>query len=240
MNLTAAIYRHGPFFFSLLLLMALLGFWVSYFARLGHDTVFLEHLHGLAMFGWCLLLIAQSTLIRRGRKSLHRFLGRVSYFWVPLIAFSTLWLASYKLSGRGLSAEGTFLLAIQIFLLIQLLWFYGLAISNRKMPARHARYMLCTALPLIDPILARILFVGLSSVVENLTAYLQLISFGFTDLLVVALLWLEGDSELKKIWQFALVILLLTQLPVLLLGYLEPWQIAWRSVAQLFLGWPTH
>ena len=48
------------------------------------------HLHGLLMFAWMALLIAQAALIRAGHRALHRSLGRVSYGLAPLAVFVAL------------------------------------------------------------------------------------------------------------------------------------------------------
>jgi hypothetical protein len=122
-----------------------------------------DHLHGAAMLGWCLLLIAQAFLIRTKHGSIHRRLGRVSFVWGPLVVMSTLVLAHYRLNTRGLTPDGLYLLAIQLFLLAQFVICYGFAIRHRRQRDRHARFMVCTALPLLDPIFARILVLSFSA-----------------------------------------------------------------------------
>lgn len=75
MHVTNAIFRNSAFFFILIPVFAVWGFWLTYFARPSGEVHPYEHIHGLAMFGWCLMLIVQSSLIRVKRRDIHRQLA---------------------------------------------------------------------------------------------------------------------------------------------------------------------
>ena len=89
--------RNSVYFFVVLALIAVAGFWPSYFSRIHEETEFRVHLHGAAMSTWLLMLIGQSYLIRSDRGALHRLVGTVSYLLVPLIVFSALTLHRFRL-----------------------------------------------------------------------------------------------------------------------------------------------
>lgn len=61
-------------------------------AVLGRGSLHISHhVHGIAMLLWVLLLMMQSWLIRSGRRTGHRFLGRSSLILAPVIVGSGLW-----------------------------------------------------------------------------------------------------------------------------------------------------
>src|SRR6266550_7517516 len=99
----AYLYRTTVFYFFGLLALALAGFWPTYFVP-KFEADWHVHLHGVAMFLWVLLLIAQAGLVRARQLPLHRALGKVSYGLVPVIVVSTLLLAHYRMK-QGLTEE---------------------------------------------------------------------------------------------------------------------------------------
>ena len=106
MSLTNAIFRNSVFFFALIPLFAIWGFWFTYFVRPSEELGTYDHIHGMAMIGWCLLLIVQSSLIRTNRRDIHRQVGKLSYVLAPLIIISTILLANSRLNVRGLTDDG--------------------------------------------------------------------------------------------------------------------------------------
>lgn len=58
-------YRNAIYWFALLLIILLVGFWRSYFSELGRGSLHVtHHVHGVAMLLWVLLLMVQSWFIR--------------------------------------------------------------------------------------------------------------------------------------------------------------------------------
>jgi hypothetical protein len=136
-----------------------LAFWPQYLSRPFSGLDRYTHLHALAGSLWILLLIAQSASAHARRVAAHRVLGRASYGLAPLFVVSSVLLSHHRLVSMNdatFATEGAahFLpfYATAAFVLAYAggLWF-------RRWPAAHGRFMLCTAIPLIDPVLGRTL-----------------------------------------------------------------------------------
>jgi hypothetical protein len=233
MKSTIAIYRHSAWAFMTIPVFAVLGFWPTYFAASIRPLSVWDHVHGLAMFAWTFMLIAQALFIRRGRRDLHRVTGRLSYGLVAVIVVSTLALASYRLNLRGLSPVGLYVLVLQVTILLQFVTFYALAIRARARPDVHARFMICTALPLIDPIFARIL--GFYLLPQGSPIPEQVLTFALTDMILIALIAWDWHSMRRRD-------VFLPMLPVLLvlqsLAFLLPGSAAWLAFARWFMQLP--
>lgn len=68
-------------------LIAVAGFWPSFFAKLA-ETPLPHHIHGWSATAWMLLPLVQFALIRGQRRELHRRLGYVSLALTVLVAIS--------------------------------------------------------------------------------------------------------------------------------------------------------
>lgn len=232
MSNNAALFRNSLPFFVLIPLFAVWGFWPTYFAQVVRPISWIDHAHGIAMFGWCAMLILQSYLIRSGNRRVHRATGKISYALMPVIVVSTLMLANQQINARGLTGQGLYILMLQITILPQLVIFYTLAIINRKSSDVHARYMICTALPLIDPIFARIMFQVLPTEQMWLTQY---ITFGLTDLVLIGLItWDWRAGRRHDVFLPMLFVLLVLQLPV----FTAVSSDAWANFANWFMRLP--
>src|SRR6188768_2825231 len=113
MSVTALLHRHAVFHFCALLLATIPAFWPSYFFPPKVEADYHVHFHGIVMFLWVFLLVAQAGLIRAGRRDLHRLLGKASYALAPAILISTLLLMNYRLKG-AINAELLYFLYLQI------------------------------------------------------------------------------------------------------------------------------
>jgi len=223
MSFTKSLFSNSVFFLALVPLFALWGFWVTYFTRPAGTIAVLEHLHGVAMFAWLVLLVFQSYLIRTSRRPLHRQTGKLVYVLGPWIIISTILLANYRLNARGLTPEGLYIFGLQFFILIQYTVALSMALWHRKQPAVHARWMICTAFSMLDPIFARIIGINFLQVpIESGT--IQLITYGFTDLIVLALALRDWQAERRQDVFFPMLLLLLvTQLPTLFVLQMPAW-----------------
>ena len=105
MRAEAAIYRNSARFFALFLVGLVVAFWPSYFARLFEQPSVLFHLHGAALTLWVVMLVAQAQLIRTGRRSLHRTLGKTSYVLAPAVVAITTSFVHYRVAGSLQSFE---------------------------------------------------------------------------------------------------------------------------------------
>lgn len=181
-----------------------------------------------------LMLIAQPLAIRARRLSWHRLVGRASYALAPLILVSILLLAHSRI--KGLSGEPyalqTYILYLQVSLALLFGLSYALAIFTRRTAALHARFMVCTALTLIDPVVIRLMFWADPTPAWNY----QWLTFGLTDLVLVVLIWLDRNSRVgRAVFPAMLVAFAAAQAPALL-GLTN--QAAWQAFARWFAALP--
>lgn len=150
------MYRNAVYWFVLLLIIIVAGFWPSYFSRLG-DADLHHHLHSVPMLAWVLLLIIQAWLICNGRRPLHRTLGRLSLLLAPLVFLSGIHVVGVDIAERevpyGQHDVGIFWFGL--FLAFAFALFYGLAIRHCKNLQLHQRWMAATALVFLVPGLGR-------------------------------------------------------------------------------------
>ena len=140
-----------------LLLIAILGFWPSYFAKFFDGTASFTqyiHAHAVVMMLWVVVLIIQPILIRKGKLSLHRLIGKMSYLLFPLVIIAGALLAHHRAEFANNIARNLFIPFKDI---VVLLVAYSIAIYYRKDVAVHARAMIATAIPFLEPALVRFL-----------------------------------------------------------------------------------
>jgi uncharacterized membrane protein len=150
-----------------LLLLAVAAFWIPYVTPLNTHSRYV-HFHVVTMVVWMGLVIVQPLLMRAGRMDWHRTMGKTTYLLMPLVVVSGVLLAHHRISQPGqLDQPGMLsLLVIQLFSPLVLAAFYALALANKRAPAVHARWMLATALLLIDPIVARVLMFHIPTAID--------------------------------------------------------------------------
>ena len=211
-------------------LLAMLAFWPSYFTQV-RSTGFYTHLHAATATAWMLLLILQSWAIGTKRVALHRASGKASYAVAPLVVATVLLLAHDRI-GRAAPGEAyaiqTYILYLQLSLVVLFALSYGLAIAYRKSVARHSRFMICTALTLIDPVAIRLLFWA-----DPIPGWnYQWATFGLTDLVFLVLIWRERANRAGRgVFPAMLAAFVLAQAPALL-GLTEG--AAWQAFSSWF------
>lgn len=224
--------RSGPYFAGVLL-VALVAFWPSYLSQLGAQSAY-THLHAVLATLWILMLIAQPTLIRKRHLDWHRVLGRVSYGLAPLIIISIVLLAHSRIAGltEEAFAGQIYVLYLQVSLVTLFGLSYGLAVLKRRNMALHARFMICTGFTLIDPVVIRLMIWADSAPGWNY----QWFTFGLTDLVILALIWVERDARRGR-WVFPIMlpVFLLSQLPAVLQLTNAEW---WQAFARWFAALP--
>ena len=137
------------------------GFGVTYAAPMLRRTFsapWFVHLHGASALGWVLLLIAQTSLVRRGKPSVHQWLGRVAIplatiIWVTGIV-TAFWAAQRDLASLGTVATSTLAgtatgLGLCLLLVIA-------AIVTRSRPDWHKRLILLATIQLLWPAFFRL------------------------------------------------------------------------------------
>lgn len=182
------------YYFILLLILAIIGFWESYFSKFLSDISHYTHFHAVTMLLWIGMLITQPFLIRYKKYSLHKLIGKFSYGLVPLLVISLILLAHSQITihNYGISYSRLYVLFLQLSLLVIFIIAYSLAIIYRKSPNHHARYMISTSLTLIDPAVARI---RIPLDLPSLPFSYQVVTFSIIDLILLALIFIERKQK---------------------------------------------
>lgn len=245
MRLDSALNRNSAFFFGSFFIFAVWAFWPSYFSRLSAQPDYRFHAHGIAMTLWCALLIGQALLIRTNRRAIHRQLGKLSYVIAPLLVITTVTFVHLRVAGplRGypeLPNAGLYFLALTLNSLVVFAVFYGLAIYHRRNAAIHARYMVCTVLPLFSPVSDRLIaayYPQLIAFVPQIdgTPILPVIGFLLADaILIVLSVWDWLSNRRLNVFPVALGVLGVYHLSVLTFHHLP----AWDSFGRWFVRLP--
>lgn len=154
-----------------LVVISFLGFYKTYFGLFPafRNTNWVVHYHVFTIVCWFAMLLVQATLAKRGQLALHRKVGRLSYVLAPLIIAGFLMITNQgQLRYKAPDLIGAVIFDAGLFII-----FYLLAIAYRKNAAYHARYMMLSALPFVNPGLGRFINPGVSLTVE----FLFLLSF---------------------------------------------------------------
>lgn len=207
-----------------LLAIAIFAFWPSYFAKLPSGPTIYMHFHAAVMLAWMLLLVVQPTLIRAGRRELHRRLGRTSYVLAPTAVVSAVLLSHSRfapMSAAEFAGAAAFLyLPFAASVLFAVC--YALAIRWRREPLLHSRWMIGTALTLIDPIVARILGFRLSPLADE--RLYPLIGYGLALLILVVLSVADRRSgRVRAVFPAMLVLFGTVYAGFFVLAPTEPW-----------------
>lgn len=98
-------YRHAHWAIALLLALAGLAFWPTYFFVLS-TTRWPFHAHAIASTLWMLVLLAQSISIHSRRRPLHRQLGTAIFLLVPRFTAATaMMFQTLMSSGTGFAGQ---------------------------------------------------------------------------------------------------------------------------------------
>jgi uncharacterized membrane protein YozB (DUF420 family) len=185
---------HQPhFYFSIAFVVAVAGFWPSFFSKLS-STDAAHLIHGVSATLWMAVPILQSWLISRKRFKLHRRLGwAVLVLLAPVLVVSGLHMVQlmvfrYEQTHAIRLLKFTFLdlCAMTLFVV-----FLVLAILRIRRHDRdgHARYMAGTVLFALEPALERVFVFYVPGVSGFASAlYFALISM---ELILAALLVME-------------------------------------------------
>lgn len=162
-----AVVRRG-FYVGLAVLIAVLavaGFWPSYWGPLFSGTLdlhWLLHLHGIVFTSWVVLLIVQTVLVYRGRTDLHRKTGKyVGVAWGLLVITVGLSVALGRVApgvGREFEDLQGFIASFVITLpdLFAFALLFGAALAYRERPAIHKRLMIVATVVLLSAATVRL------------------------------------------------------------------------------------
>jgi chromate transport protein ChrA len=103
-------------------------------------------------------------------------------------------------------------------------YFYVMAMTRRKKSDVHARWMICTAFTMLDPIFARVILVNFYQVpIES--GVVQWMTFALIDVIVITLVIKDWKSSKRRdVFLPALALLALAQIAMLTAWKTAPWQ----------------
>jgi hypothetical protein len=238
------LYRFSARFFVLFLALTVWAFWPTYFSRLFEQPTLLHHAHGIVLALWLVMLVTQAQLIRTQRRSLHRQLGKLSYALAPAVVLVTTAFVHQRMAPLAgfpeLPAPALHSLALMLLSLVAFALFYGFAIAKRRDPQTHARWMVCTVLPMFTPVTDRLIAFNAPVVAGWLpriegNPVLPVFGFALADLILVALSWWDWRVHRRlDVFPVALGVLLLYHIGTLTL-HRAPF---WNAFGVWFLGLP--
>ncbi len=156
--------------------------------------------------------------------ALHRKLGKTSYVLAPLVFLSIILLAHSQIVTLAEQSDSRrhFILFIQIGFALFFAVLYGMAIFKRHTMPIHARYMICTGILMIEPILVRVFKFNLSSI--SWSVPYQYVTWPMVDLLLLALLIRDRHQNTGgRVFQYALVVFVVFQILHLTITNTKPW-----------------
>lgn len=221
------VYRVTALFILLIIIGVQWGFYRSYTSHfpIFENATTVIHIHGALLMIWLSLLVLQPMLIHFKKIKLHKSIGKVAYILGPLIIISIFFVGKGAY-WRGLEflPESDMLSFIVLDMrgLISFAIFWALAMSYRKIPAAHMRYMIATGILAIGPGIGR----GLGASFDFST-YAALTTTDVLDLAIVGFL-LGVDLLKKNDYKPYLIVFL-----VLLAGSIL-WQISYSDFWQNF------
>jgi hypothetical protein len=232
MNQTATTpYRLISSFFVFILALITWGFYKTYLVFFPSFTGFtlIHHLHGAVMMAWMIMLIVQPLLIRYGRVSIHRAIGKLSYVIAPLVVLSiflTAQLGYYRVEPNVTHTDKIAGLALPIPALLAFAILYILAIYNRRHTYDHLRYMIGTALLMIGPGLGRALITNF-----NVPFPLAVTTILIIEVVLALAFFLVDVFGKRRFVPFLIV--LMVNLTALLAWEFKTGQV-WQSFGNLF------
>jgi uncharacterized membrane protein YozB (DUF420 family) len=224
--------------YAVLLILAAAAFWPGYLAVPKAELSGWTHLHAIAATLWVLMLIAQPLAIHSGHRDIHRRVGRSSLILMPILLVSFVGLSHSAMQGMtapelGIKAYFFFIRAVLVSIFVAS---YVMAMLYRHNVAVHSRYMVCTGLSLIDPVVHRLAWRTLADPDFNY----QLITFGLVYFILLTLIWMERHAKSGRyVFPVMLAAFLVGGLPLLLDFYTwgMPWEM-WKSVTASFAALP--
>ena len=220
-------------YFAGLFLVAIVAFWPTYLSQVARASGY-THLHAVTASSWMLLLVAQPLAIRTRRLALHRTLGRASYVIAPLVVISMVLLTHSKTHGAKREDLVGAYVPLSLAALFALL--YMLGIATRRTMALHARFMVCTAMTLIDPVFVRLFY----WIYATPPFLYQWITFALTDAVFAVFIWRERHSRAgRRVFPVLLALFVLSQFVALSgLYQARSWEAFMRWFAALPLTSP--
>lgn len=155
-------YRHANIFVGFTLAVIILGFWTSYFSRIG-GVPLAFHVHAFTATVWVMLLMAQIRSIQNRKNNIHKAVGKASLLLFPLMIVGFMMIINHT-AFRFNNAENpvtmtfgvSFVFGMGVAIIAYIVLYY-LALKNRRQVHLHAGYMLMTPAVLFESPFSRVL-----------------------------------------------------------------------------------
>jgi hypothetical protein len=157
---TGSIPRVAAIALALAFPLATVAFWPFYLSRPFAKIDVYTHLHAVTGTLWLLLLLVQVIAVETRCFGWHRRLGRTSYVLAPLFVLSAALLSHFRLASMDeakFAAEGSSAF-LPFYAGVIFAAAFTCALVFVRDRAAHGRFMLLTAIPMIDPVLGRVMF----------------------------------------------------------------------------------
>ena len=227
-------YKYISYFFLAIFIIAVIGFFKSYFGLIPDfinvDTTM--HFHGMVMTTWFGLLIVQPILIRKKQFQIHRFLGKSSYVLVPIIIYSMIIITKHMYIREGSTSMTEKERLADLFLpLSQMIAFavlYILAMINKSRTPFHLRYIIACSLVMLSPGLERIPIYWFNQPEQQSTIF----SFIVSDIILAGLILYDRKTKIKKYNPFviSLCLLLVVHISYILVPMTDFWQAIGQKI----------
>ena len=117
------------------------------------------HVHGVLLFSWCLLYLAQTAWIASGRTPTHRAWGTagIALFTAMVCSILVTKVVNMRIDdARGFGDDGRRFAALAFCSVIMLTALFAAAIANVRKPEVHKRLMYSLMCGLMIPVFARV------------------------------------------------------------------------------------
>lgn len=238
MNFDSPHVRWSPYFYIVLLALALVAFWPGYLGVSKSELGGWTHFHAVTGTLWLIVLIVQPWAIRTSRRTLHIAIGRLTFLLAPLVIIGFIGLAHSSMQGKSPQAQAVdaYFFYIRVVLFTIFVGAYFMGVISRRSPEVHSRYMLCTGLPLIDPVVHRIA----QRVMDGADLNYQLLTFAIPCGILALLMGIPGQSKYaRRALSVVLAAFILGGLPLALEFYTwgGPWT-HWKELSRAFANLP--
>jgi hypothetical protein len=218
-------YANSPYYLTLALLCAVVGFFPSYFARLG-STDLVHHFHGVMASLWMIMLVVQSWFMKTGLVAQHRALGKLSLVIAPAFVISGILMVHTMVSSDdGFSkAFGPRLAFLDLTTMLYFAVAYLSALYFRRNVQLHARFMSSTAILVLPPALSRLI----GNLVPGISSFEQAGHGAYFVCEIVVAMLIVNDlrhGSIRAPYLILMIVLVIQQISFVLLPSFSTWNV---------------
>lgn len=162
-------YSNAYLYLSLGFIVTLIGFFPTYFSKLG-KTDGLHHFHGITGTLWMIILIIQPMLYRFGKMKYHRLIGWFSVVFASVVFYGAIRMIQFMMRTRESSDLLYQFAFLDVFTILPFVLFVVLAVVYRKKIHYHSRFMICTIFGPLSAGIVRLVHLFLDNWIWSITA----------------------------------------------------------------------